>query len=149
MALRDEGNLDGAIEILSDIINRRHDMAGICYVMRGGLYRDRGLYTEALDDFLIAAKLKPYSQPASQNLFHSLLDHGRFEDAFSEATRFFSLVSKIVDIMKRPSTLIYWRLWNKYKNFSPEEVEQVRSHFQKVELPPLGKPSCSSDAGPP
>ena len=59
--------------------------------MLGAIYFTTGNYANALTYWEKVVKLSPKSELASRALFHTLLQHERFDDALTEANRFIKL----------------------------------------------------------
>lgn len=90
--LRDNGNLDHSIGVLSKILDRYPGNESIhkVYVIRGGIYGDLGNHTLALGDFKNATLLNPKSELASLGLYIAYIELARYEDAIHELIRYLS-----------------------------------------------------------
>ena len=89
LQLRDEGDFDGAIVILSDLA-RRYPLAPVLGTL-GSLYQQKGDWQSAIQHYRQTVALSPKSELASLGLFHSLLEIKEVEEALSEMKRFLSV----------------------------------------------------------
>lgn len=125
---RDKGEHVAAIAVLTDLIGRRADLAGLCLIVRGSIFEeDTDEPTKALQDFMRAVDLLPESRLASTSLFYSLLSFGRIQEAIKETDRF--CLTLTPERRKKPLILDYLRLRAKYKACTPEDLEGIRQHF--------------------
>lgn len=90
--LRDSGNLDHSIGVLSKILERYPGNESIykVYVIRAGIYGELGNHALALEDFKNAAHLNPKSELASLGLYISYAELTQYEDAIHELIRYLS-----------------------------------------------------------
>lgn len=89
LALRDQGDYEGAIQILSGIAER-YPFAAV-FGVTGAIYKKIGDLENARKCFERAVELAPKSELASLNLFHTLHRLGNKARAYSEMDRFLSL----------------------------------------------------------
>lgn len=90
LALRDQGDLQGAIQILSGIAESYPSFAGV-FGVTGAIYKKIGDLENARKCFERTVELAPKSELASLNLFHTLHRLGNKARAYSEMNRFLSL----------------------------------------------------------
>lgn len=98
--LRDSGNLDHSIGVLSIVLDRYpgNDSIYKVYVIRAGIYNTQGDHKKALEDFKKATHLNPKSEFASLGLYISHTELSQHEDAIRELIRY--LVSYPAELYK-------------------------------------------------
>ena len=89
LILRDQGDLQGALQLLSGIAES-YPFAAL-FGVTGAIYRKIGDMENARRCFERAVALAPKSELASLNLFHALYKAGNKARAYSEMKRFLSL----------------------------------------------------------
>lgn len=90
--LRDSGNLDHSIGVLSKILDRypgNESIYKVC-VIRAGIYGEQGNHALALEDFKNATRLNPKSEIASLGLYISYAELAQYDDAIHELIRYLS-----------------------------------------------------------
>jgi len=90
MAMRDQGNLVSAIELIRDLINKYPDNCKLYYAL-GHLYWKAKRFGEAVNSFESSIAYQPDMKHASLGLFHCLWEQGKRVEALDEARRFLAI----------------------------------------------------------
>jgi superkiller protein 3 len=90
LRLRNEGDLQGALQLFKQLIAQYPDFA-VAYEIMGDVLWDLNAIEEARSCFQKAVTLKPESELGSLGLFHVLWELGRIDEAFEEMKRFLSI----------------------------------------------------------
>ena len=90
LRLRDQGNLGGAHDILSQLCKSDAATAAMFAVL-GDVLWEMDCLSDAIHTFYRVTEMSPRSEVASLALFHSLFQAGRQDEAFGEMRRFLSI----------------------------------------------------------
>jgi tetratricopeptide (TPR) repeat protein len=123
--LRDSGNFDHSIGVLSKVLDRYpgNDSIYKVYVIRGGIYNSQGQHKMALEDFKRATHLNPKSEFASLGLYISYTELSQHEDAIRELIRY--LVSYPAEFYRDTLAELLHSLDESYMAMYAEDIRRI------------------------